>query len=92
MQPAVADAPPKIHIRRPTKPVALLPAASQLQLPFAEQDDDFVEFAKSLTRLPAGKALSCAAAFQQVSVTQHDRTGAESVHEQQTGNEGLAFV
>lgn len=35
----------------------MVPAASRLQLPFAEQDDDFVEFAKSLTKLPAGEAL-----------------------------------
>lgn len=44
---------PHIRVRQPAKSV--VPAASRLQLPFAEQDDDFVEFAKSLTKLPAGK-------------------------------------
>ena len=58
VQPAAADSPPRIHVRRPARPAAA-PPHPQLQLPFAEQDDDFVEFAKSLTRLPPG-VMSCA--------------------------------
>ena len=44
----------KIHARQavPTNPPAAL--APPLQLPYAEQDDDFVEFARSLRRLPTG--------------------------------------
>ena len=53
--PAAAAQPTvKIHARQavPTNPPAAF--APPLQLPYAEQDDDFVEFARSLRRLPTG--------------------------------------
>jgi len=60
-QPVAAAAGPAIHARR-LGTLAAPPAvtASQEQLPYAEQDDDFVEFAKSLQRFPGGESITIA--------------------------------
>lgn len=55
----VANTAPHVHVRQPVKSEVPLPKVSRLQLPFAEQDDEFVEFAKSLTKLPPGDACCC---------------------------------
>ncbi len=58
-QPVAAAAGPAIHARR-LGSVAAPPAvtAPREQLPYAEQDDDFVEFAKSLQRFPGGEGIT----------------------------------
>ena len=60
-QPVAAAADPAIHARR-LGPLAAPTAvtAPQEQLPYAEQDDDFVEFAKSLQRFPGGERITIA--------------------------------
>ena len=61
-QPVAAFAGPALHARR----LGALAAPSAVRarrepLPYAEQDDDFVEFAKSLQRFPGGESITLAA-------------------------------
>lgn len=60
-QPVAAVAGPAIHARR-LGAVAVPPAvtAPREQLPYAEQDDDFEEFAKSLQHFPGGESVTIA--------------------------------
>lgn len=64
-QPVAAAAGPAIHARR-LGTLAAPPAvtAPREQLPYAEQDDDFVEFAKSLQRFPGGESITIATYLQ----------------------------